>query len=176
MTNATETTEATDPLDRPARSNKACRLSHDARLERISKSPRWTGAGFANTHPAELKVNPFDMRMAADFAFGGRKRAPQGPLPLLQDQATRLHSAPSDCLRLTWLGHSTVLVEIDGVRLLTDPVWGQRASPVSFAGPKRYHQMPMALGDLGRIDAILLSHDHYDHLCAPTWRKLASGA
>lgn len=165
-----------DPLDEPARASKACRQSHDARLRRVERSPRWNGAGFANTHPTELRVNPFDMRMAADFAFGGRKRAPKCPLPLVRDQRTTLQGPPDDGLRLTWLGHSTVLVEIDGVRLLTDPVWGQRASPVSFAGPKRYHPMPVALGELGRIDAILLSHDHYDHLCASTWHKLARGA
>jgi L-ascorbate metabolism protein UlaG (beta-lactamase superfamily) len=69
-----------------------------------------------------------------------------------------------------------VLIEIDGVRLLTDPVFGERASPVSFAGPRRFHKMPLTLAELGRIDAVVLSHDHYDHLCAPTVRALAAGA
>jgi L-ascorbate metabolism protein UlaG (beta-lactamase superfamily) len=77
---------------------------------------------------------------------------------------------------VTWLGHSTVLVEIDGVRLLTDPVWGERVSPVSFAGPRRFHRAPLALSELPPIDAVVLSHDHYDHLCAPTVRALARGA
>lgn len=168
--------EAPDPLDRPACRGSVGRESHRARLQRIGNSPRWGGSGFRNTHPVSLQINPFDVRMAADFAFGGKRRAPKGPLPLLRDGATRLQGPPPGGLRLTWLGHSTVLLEVDGVRLLTDPVFGLRASPVSFAGPRRYHPMPLDLHELGRLDAILLSHDHYDHLCAPTWRRLVRGA
>jgi L-ascorbate metabolism protein UlaG (beta-lactamase superfamily) len=80
---------------------------------------------------------------------------------------------PSSGLRATWLGHSTVLIEIDGVRLLTDPVWGARASPSQWVGPKRFQPAPVALKALPPIDAVLLSHDHYDHLCHPTVRALA---
>ncbi len=168
--------EPPDPLDKPACSGSPAKSSHHRRLARIGQSPRWKGQQFGNTADIELKMNPLDFRMAADFAFGGKKRAPQGRIPLEHDIEVRLSGPPSQGLRLTWLGHSTVLVEIDGVRLLTDPVWGARASPVSFAGPRRFHPAPLALADLGRIDAILLSHDHYDHLCAPTWRKLLHGA
>jgi L-ascorbate metabolism protein UlaG (beta-lactamase superfamily) len=64
-------------------------------------------------------------------------------------------------------------VEIDGARLLTDPVWGRRASPSQLAGPKRFQPAPVALKDLPPIDAVLLSHDHYDHLCLPTMKVLA---
>lgn len=168
--------EPADPLACPAHRDSAAKASHRQRLARIAASPRWSGAQFVNTARVELKVNPLDLRMAADFAFGGKRRAPRAPLPVLGDAPLRLQGPPSRGLRLTWLGHSTVLVEIDGVRLLTDPVWGLRASPVSFAGPKRFHPNPVGLGELGRIDAILLSHDHYDHLCAATWRKLVAGA
>ena len=167
--------EPRDPLFAPACGGRIGRESHAKRLARIANSPRWTGKTFANTHKIELKVNPLDMRMAADFVFGGRKRRPPGKVPLELDTAVRLHGPPDKGLRLTWLGHSTVLVELDGVRLLTDPVWGMRASPVAFAGPKRFHPMPLALRELGRIDAVVLSHDHYDHLCAYTWRKLVRG-
>jgi L-ascorbate metabolism protein UlaG (beta-lactamase superfamily) len=66
-----------------------------------------------------------------------------------------------------------VLVEIDGARLLTDPVWGVRASPSQIAGPKRFQPVPVALDALPPIDAVLISHDHYDHLCYPTLRALA---
>jgi L-ascorbate metabolism protein UlaG (beta-lactamase superfamily) len=65
------------------------------------------------------------------------------------------------------------LLEVDGVRLLTDPVWGRRASPSQLAGPKRFQPVPVALDALPRLDAVLLSHDHYDHLCMPTVRALA---
>ena len=66
-----------------------------------------------------------------------------------------------------------MLLEVDGVRLLTDPVWGARASPSQLAGPKRFQPVPVALKALPHIDAVLLSHDHYDHLCHPTVRALA---
>lgn len=65
---------------------------------------------------------------------------------------------------VTWIGHSSMLVQIGGLNLLTDPHFSERASPVSFAGPKRYQPPGIALKDLPRIDAVLLSHNHYDHL------------
>jgi L-ascorbate metabolism protein UlaG (beta-lactamase superfamily) len=71
------------------------------------------------------------------------------------------------------MGHSTSLVEIDDVRILIDPVWDKRASPVQWFGPKRFFVPPLALADLPSIDAVLISHDHYDHLGAGTIRKLA---
>lgn len=76
-------------------------------------------------------------------------------------------------LRVTWMGHSTLLIEIDGFRILTDPVWSERASFVQFAGPKRFYPAPLALQDLPPLDVILLSHDHYDHLDRATIRQLA---
>jgi L-ascorbate metabolism protein UlaG (beta-lactamase superfamily) len=68
-----------------------------------------------------------------------------------------------------------VLAEIDGRRVLFDPVWGERCSPFSFVGPRRVHPAPLALsalGDLGPLDAVVISHDHYDHLDLPTIRRL----
>ena len=81
--------------------------------------------------------------------------------------------APSGGFRVTWLGHSTTLIEIDGYRVLTDPVWSRRASPSSLAGPARFHAPPLPLEDLPELDAITISHDHYDHLDMPTIRALA---
>jgi L-ascorbate metabolism protein UlaG (beta-lactamase superfamily) len=66
-----------------------------------------------------------------------------------------------------------VLIEIDGLRVLTDPVWGPRASPSRLAGPKRFQPVPVALAALPPIDLVLVSHDHYDHLDYPTIRALA---
>jgi L-ascorbate metabolism protein UlaG (beta-lactamase superfamily) len=76
-------------------------------------------------------------------------------------------------LRITWLGHSTQLIEIDGQRVLLDPVWSKRASPTSIAGPKRFHAPPLPLSELPDVDAVVISHDHYDHLDYQTIKVLA---
>jgi len=76
-------------------------------------------------------------------------------------------------VRVTFVGHSTVLVQFDRRNILTDPIWSERASPVSWAGPRRHRLPGLRLEDLPPIDAILVSHDHYDHLDAPTLRRLA---
>lgn len=75
-------------------------------------------------------------------------------------------------LRATQVGHATVLVQLDGLAFLTDPVWSERVGPVSFAGPRRYDPPAIELDDLPRIDAVLISHSHYDHCDAPTLREL----
>lgn len=150
--------------------------SRSARESRLIRSPRFRDGKFHNTIPISMMKQPFTAGMAYEQLSGMGKRAPAHPLPMFGDTVGALARAPSETLRVTWLGHSTVLIEIDGVRLLTDPVFGERASPVSFAGPRRFHQVPLSLAELGRIDAVVLSHDHYDHLCAPTVRALAAGA
>ena len=76
-------------------------------------------------------------------------------------------------LRVTWFGHSSMLLEIDGVRVLIDPVWEQRASPVEWAGPKRFFAPTIALKLLPHVDVVLISHDHYDHLGRHTVGELA---
>ena len=84
--------------------------------------------------------------------------------------------APESGLRVTWFGHSGMLLEIDGVRLLIDPVWEQRASPRQWFGPRRFFPPTIALEDLPELDGILTSHDHYDHLGGATMRRLAKSA
>ncbi len=80
---------------------------------------------------------------------------------------------PASGLRVTWFGHSSMLLEIDGVRILVDPVWELRASPFQWSGPKRFFRPTLLLADLPPIDVILISHDHYDHLGEKTVRNLA---
>ena len=76
-------------------------------------------------------------------------------------------------LRVTPVGHSTFLIQMDGLNILTDPIWSERASPVSWVGPKRYKKPGIRFEDLPPIDAVLISHNHYDHLDLPTLKRLA---
>jgi N-acyl-phosphatidylethanolamine-hydrolysing phospholipase D len=75
---------------------------------------------------------------------------------------------------ITWVGHATVLVQMNGVNILTDPQWGERASPLSWGGPRRLSPPGLAFEDLPRIDVVLISHDHYDHLDLNTVKRLAA--
>jgi L-ascorbate metabolism protein UlaG (beta-lactamase superfamily) len=147
------------------------------RLERMQASPLWAGKGFRNLSPIRpgLRDPAAKFPSLTDFLCGGERRVPTAPLPAADPREAWLRP-PASGLRATWLGHSTVLVEIDGARVITDPVWGRRASPSQLAGPKRFQPVPVALKALPPIDAVLVSHDHYDHLCHPTVRALAKTA
>jgi L-ascorbate metabolism protein UlaG (beta-lactamase superfamily) len=101
------------------------------------------------------------------------EKVPRKPLGPFRTDVSVYAVAPKSGLRVTWMGHSTVLLEIDGVRVLIDPVWDERASPMRWAGPKRFFAAPVPLEDLPVIDVVLVSHDHYDHLGEATIRKLA---
>jgi L-ascorbate metabolism protein UlaG (beta-lactamase superfamily) len=143
------------------------------RLERIRASPRFNGRTFANTHTVSQGFKEgVERPTMRELLCGGERRIPSGRLPLL-NPVERWAKPPETGLRVTWLGHSTLLIEIDGIRVLSDPVWGKRASPLPFAGPKRFHPPPVPLAALPPLDAVIVSHDHYDHLDRPTIRALA---
>jgi L-ascorbate metabolism protein UlaG (beta-lactamase superfamily) len=150
--------------------------SDGLRLERLRASPLWAGDGIGlrNIHPVlpGLRDPAAPRPSLSDFLCGGVRRVPAGPLPAL-DPREAWGRQPDTGLRATWLGHSTVLVEIAGKRVLTDPVWGARASPSRIAGPKRFQPVPVALRELPPIDLVVISHDHYDHLCHTTILALA---
>ncbi len=139
-----------------------------ARLRRVLQSPHYRDGAFHNTAPTRMLSADDSFRVARDFAGGGRDRRPV-PIPVVTPSVPSAGANAS----LTWYGHATVLVEIDGARVLIDPLWSDRCSPLSAVGPKRLHRVPAALTDLPRLDAVVISHDHYDHLDMPTVRALA---
>jgi L-ascorbate metabolism protein UlaG (beta-lactamase superfamily) len=143
------------------------------RLERVKASTRYEGGVFRNTLAAApgLKKGTAIPTMK-EYLCGGQRRTPPGPLPSLSPLEGWARPVETG-LRATWLGHSTVLLEVDGARVLTDPVWGERASPLAFAGPKRFQPVPVPVSALPPLDAVVISHDHYDHLDYPTILELA---
>ncbi len=130
------------------------------RRKRLERSPQWRDGRFQNPQPVWL-----DLAQAIRAGLKASPHAtPRDPVPTVKVDPAQLQVAPDSGLRITWLGHSTTLIEIDGVRVLTDPVWGRRASPVDWMGVMRWYDSPLALADLPAIDAVVISHDHYDHL------------
>jgi L-ascorbate metabolism protein UlaG (beta-lactamase superfamily) len=138
------------------------------RQERMQASPRFHNGRFRNIHPIlpELRRRG-SMPGIMEFLRGRAARRPVAPLPTLDPRAA-LRRAPDSGLRVTWLGHSTMLIEIDGARFLTDPVWGRRLSPSPILAPTRFQPVPLAIEALPPLDAVLISHDHFDHLDHPS--------
>jgi len=107
--------------------------------------------------------------------FGKEQREPVRPVPVVIRTKSDYLTPPATGLRATWIGWATVLVEIDGRTVLTDPIWSERCSPSTLIGPKRFHWPPIPLDELPQIDAVVISHDHYDHLDMATVRELGAG-
>lgn len=143
-----------------------------ARLERAQANAQYRGGRFTNLEP-ETPTSAATMGDYLVRQFSGHEvREPPAPLPVLAvDKAALAAAPPARGLRAFWIGHASTYVEIDGVRMLLDPVFAERVSPLPV-GPRRFHPPPVALADLPRIDAVLISHDHYDHLDMDTVRHL----
>lgn len=140
------------------------------RLAHMAQSPQWDAEEEEFRNPLPLFTDVSAMWDAV--VHGGDITEPVAPVPVVKPEPRVLATPPTTGLRVTWLGHSTVLLEVDGKRLLTDPVWGPRASPFSFIGPKRWYPPLIELEQLPPIDVVLISHDHYDHLDYPTISRM----
>jgi len=147
------------------------RRARGERLDRMRRSPQWQESAFANVSIRSLD-SPREAMPLGEFFCPSQRRAPLAPLPAVDP--TEAWSRPAETgLRVTWLGHSTVLLEIAGRRILTDPVWSERASPVRGIGPRRFQPAPVPLSGLPPLDLVIVSHDHYDHLDYTTVRALS---
>lgn len=143
-----------------------------ARLATVARQSRYVDGRFANLAAPPLPSGIPRPGYAEAF-FGGQRRRPPGPLQFRDPSAT-WKSPHERGVRVTWLGHSTLLIEVDGARVLTDPIWSERASPSSLVGPRRFHPPAVPLAALPKLDAVLISHDHYDHLDMATVEALAA--
>lgn len=134
----------------------------------------FNGRIYLNPVPTEMMKPGAGFRVLRQFLKKHPGREPQKPLGPFRTDDKLLNHLPPNALRITWLGHSTLLIDIDGKRFLTDPVWYNRVSPFRYIGPKRFFQNPLPLTAMPKLDAVLLSHDHYDHLDKHTVLYLCS--
>ncbi|MEN9307781.1 MAG: hypothetical protein RL173_1713 [Fibrobacterota bacterium] len=138
----------------------AASCSTDSKETRRERSPQWKDGKFRNPEPMK---NDFWLALKGNFTKSPITVPPK-PLPVVQVDSRQFLTPPASGLRVTWLGHSTNILEIDGHRFLLDPVWAKRSSPVQWAGPSRWYEPLIALDSLPALDAVLISHNHFDHL------------
>ncbi len=153
----------------------ACAVTHvsdsfganqdDVSMRTFENLDHYQGGRFVS-QPA-IPGMPFMKKLGimARFFFGEQiDKEPTAPLPTVPLNGNSFDNPPAEGYRVTWLGHSTLMVEIDGLRIMTDPVFSDRASPFKSLGPKRFQPLPIDLADVPALDAVIISHDHYDHL------------
>jgi L-ascorbate metabolism protein UlaG (beta-lactamase superfamily) len=131
------------------------------------------GHRFLNPVPTEIGGLSTIFKVLPLYLTNKAETVPVRALGPFRTDVAVYETAPASGLRVTWMGHSSLLVEIDGVRVLIDPVWDERASPMRWMGPKRFYTAPVRLEELPAVDVVLVSHDHYDHLGEATIRRLA---
>lgn len=136
---------------------------------RVTASSNYEDGGFVNKQPMWNDYTGW----ITSLGDVSDHLEPESPIPVF-DRTAEVLSQPPQSLRVTWLGHSTMLFEMDGIRVLTDPIWGESPFPITWLGPQRWYAPPISLEELGSVDAVLISHDHYDHLDHPTIVAMAS--
>ncbi|MEU3493486.1 MBL fold metallo-hydrolase [Kitasatospora cineracea] len=143
----------------------------DASDLRLRASPQYRDGVFHNA-PSEVSAGAPgrpDSATLRRMLFEKEGRVPAAPVPLAVPEVS---GGASEGVAVTWFGHASALLELDGCRVLVDPIWSDRCSPSQLTGPKRLHPVPVELAELPQVDAVLISHDHYDHLDMATVRRL----
>jgi len=147
-------------------------IGHSAegeRLARMESSPQYDEGIFVNPQPMWNGVK----ESIGGLFRGSSYATPSEPLPVVFGDGSRFTEPPDSGLRVTWLGHSTQFIELDGATILTDPIFGGRASPFSWVGPATWYEPPIPLDAIPVPDLVLISHDHYDHLQFETIAAMA---
>lgn len=141
------------------------------RLRRMQASPNFRDGRFVNAEPTRVMAG--SLLETARMYRARAERVPRRPLPTMRPPADLFSHPPASGLRVTWLGHSAFVLELDGAVILTDPALYSRSSPFSWVGVQRFFRSPLEIRDLPELDAVIVSHDHYDHLAVDEVRALA---
>jgi L-ascorbate metabolism protein UlaG (beta-lactamase superfamily) len=150
--------------------------AQEAREMRIKRSPQFNEGKFTNPIDVPAIVPGSKWKLFKKYTLVPRvDPKPKGQLPIDPLELRSWPSGEEKKLVFSWLGHSSLLIGLDGKTVLVDPVLGERASPVSWFGPKRFHPAPVHVDKFPHIDVVLITHDHYDHLEKPTIQALAGG-
>ena len=144
------------------------------RRARAERSGHFRDGQFQNLEVTHKLTPGTFWEMIHHQLFGKEQRVPERAIPTVARRGSDYTAPPASGLRATWIGHASVLLELDGARVLVDPVFSARCSPVSFIGPERFFAPPIALSELPKIDAVIISHDHYDHLDMASVQALAA--
>ena len=133
---------------------------------------------FYNLSAPNTKINFKELiALQKEFILGKQQRIPKNNLPLIKLNNESFNEYSKKGLRLTWLGHSSVLIEIEGYVILTDPMFSKKISPFPIFSPVRFHkEFPISPEDLPKIDLVIISHDHYDHLDFKTIKSIHKNA
>jgi len=143
------------------------------RLARIKRAPNFNGNKFINTLSTPIANSYNFPKLAWAYVFGGEEREPRNAVTTIETDPNWFKPLSGDELSVTWLGHSTLILEIDGQRFITDPIFSDRCSPFTFMGPSRFFPLPIDSQRLPKMDGVIISHDHYDHLDEQSIRLLA---
>ncbi|MBT8196021.1 MAG: MBL fold metallo-hydrolase [Bacteroidia bacterium] len=148
----------------------------EMRAKEYKSSPQYVNGKFQNSGAFNMEMDCHSIKKMMREMFNPHPNlSPSQNISVIKIDSMELATFPDTLTRVTWFGHSTILLEIDGKRILFDPVFGQYASPHPWLGRQRYNEeMPINIESLPFIDAVIISHDHYDHLDYESIAKLKS--
>src|SRR3954451_20441610 len=148
-------------------------ISINSRMEFLHHAHK-EGKKFLNPVPTKVATGGNMLSLVWKYYTNKAETIPKHTLGPFVTDVDVYKTAPASGLRITWIGHSSLLIEIDNKRILTDPVWSERASFSSWIGPKRFFAAPLQMNKLPALNAIIISHDHYDHLDKAVIQQLAN--
>jgi L-ascorbate metabolism protein UlaG (beta-lactamase superfamily) len=147
----------------------------DEHQEKFARLSNYQDGKFQNQVPTHVGLTfRQTLSVTRKFFFDkGNGKTPEAPLPMERLDSAIMSDRAEDIARLTWFGHSAILLEIDGKKILMDPMLGQHAGPLPLISPRRYNkELPLEIEQLPFVDVVVISHDHYDHLDYGSIRKL----